>query len=121
MTQLTFDFSAGSGFSVGGGNVALLVRENSRDAPVDVDPPVKVERLATSSRKTRQIRTGQSVSLYDSGRKDLHHIGDLAKSVIDRYEIVHRRRAARLAREKAARDGASSQPANIQPSVVRPK
>lgn len=80
MTQLTFDFTATTGFSTS----ASTYTPN---------------RVAS---KKPVVRTGQSLSIYNDGRKDLHHIGDLAQAVLERYEIVHRRRAARLARERAS-------------------
>lgn len=113
MTQLTFDFSATTGFSSSNSRLALLVRETkTREAnPERHEKAAQPSAVHTSAkaRKANTIRTGQSLSLYESGRKDLHHIGDLAQAVINRYEIVNRRRAARLAREKAAREQAALQ------------
>jgi hypothetical protein len=53
--------------------------------------------------RTIERDASKSLSLYTPDNSELHHIADLAKAVIDRYDIVHRRRAARLARERAAR------------------
>lgn len=52
----------------------------------------------------------RSLPLYDAKNSELHHMGDLAQAVLDRYDIVRRRRAARLRREAALaqRDQASS-------------
>lgn len=104
MTQMTFDFST-TGFTTGTSSLTLLVRESkNQPSPAEARYVPQPKRPTTSVSKPTGIRTGQSLSLYDSGRKDIQHIGDLAQAVINRYEIVHRRRAARLAREKAARE-----------------
>lgn len=103
MTQLTFDFSTSTNYSTSAA-VHSPVQVASKTRKI-VEP--RPRRNASVSPRVvpvnaQPIRTGQSLSLYESGRKDLHHIGDLAQAVIDRYEIVHRRRAARIARERAA-------------------
>ena len=61
---------------------------------VQIAPPQQFSG-ATSSDGTRY----RSLPLYDAKNSELHHIGDLAQAVIDRYDIVRRRRAARLRRE----------------------
>lgn len=43
-----------------------------------------------------------SLPLYDPAQGELHRIGDLAQLVLARYEIVHRRRRARLRRAQVA-------------------
>ncbi|QDS93081.1 hypothetical protein FF011L_18360 [Roseimaritima multifibrata] len=40
----------------------------------------------------------RSVPLYDGKKGELHHIGDLAQLVLQRYDIVAQRRAVLLAR-----------------------
>jgi hypothetical protein len=65
------------------------------------------QKTANSSRNTAQVY--RSLPLYDAKNSELHHMGDLAQAVLDRYDIVRRRRAARLRREAALaqRDQAS--------------
>jgi len=105
MTQLTFEFTT-TGYPVSG--TPYRPNRVASKTPV-VQPSVRSANSAPAGRtptvRTPAVRTGQSLSLYEDGRKDLHHIGDLAQAVLDRYEIVHRRRAARLARERAAAKG----------------
>ena len=113
MTQLTFDFSTNAHSYI----ASFGFDSNSRGRQQDVSPrvaetqneyqPARQDCRADASGNRSQIRhTDRSLSLYDSDRKELHHIGDLVHAVIDRYEIVHRRRAVRIAREKAAREQA---------------
>jgi hypothetical protein len=47
--------------------------------------------------------------LYDPAQGEIQHLGDLAQMVVARYDIVRRRRAARLAREAARRNGDAAQ------------
>lgn len=47
-------------------------------------------------------RASSPLPLYDPAQGELHRIGDLAQLVLARYDIVHRRRAARLRRAQAA-------------------
>ncbi|WP_164102453.1 hypothetical protein [Candidatus Laterigemmans baculatus] len=55
---------------------------------------------ATASHTTQSL--GGSLPLYEPAQGELHRIGDLAQVVLARYEIVHRRRAARLRRARSA-------------------
>lgn len=77
-------------------------------APVSVAMNVSLSPSRSRSRHEEptagpKALVSQSLPLYDSNRTELHHIGDLAQAVLDRYDIVRRRRAARLRREAIAR------------------
>ena len=117
MTQLTFDFStsthsciASFGFTSNASGreqeVSQAVSPRVAETQSEYQPARQDRRTDASGNRSPIHHTERSLSLYDSGRKELHHIGDLVHAVIDRYEIVHRRRAARIAREKAAREQA---------------
>lgn len=90
MTQLLLDFSAGDVFAA----------SQRFSTPERFSPPQK----KSSSAGVHNASRGSSIPLtslplLDAGRQELQHLGQLAQQVVARYDIVRRRREARLARE----------------------
>ena len=85
MTQLTFEFSATASVT-----------------PV-IAPVASREETHRELNESVAGQAYRSLPLYDARQGELHHAGDLARAVLARYELVHRRRAARLRREALAR------------------
>lgn len=84
MTQLMLDF----GFST---SVCVPAAVVNRVTSFVAEPAAELSQPTTTSNR--------SLSLYDSQRRELKQIGDLAQLVVARYDIVRRRREARLQRE----------------------
>ncbi len=104
MTQLLLDFAA----PASSGNTSAVVVSPSR-------PTSKRNNEQTRSPQTRRsgpVAAAQfngGVPLYDPAQGEIQHLGDLAQLVVARYDIVRRRRAARLAREAARRNSEAGQ------------
>ncbi len=91
MTQLMLDFAP------------VSVAINASSSPSTPRSVSTIRPPHTAPSTGRPTPVSKSLPLYDANHSELHHIGDLAQAVIDRYDIVRRRRAARLRREALAR------------------
>ena len=108
MTQLTFDFS-------GSAATCTIVaptptRSNRQQAtPLTASRQQDSDRRSAARQEAHSQRSSEprclhgSLPLHDPNRGEIHHLGDLAQLVVARYDIVRRRREARLAREAARR------------------
>lgn len=94
MTQLMLDFAAPAST----GNSSTVVVSPSRPSP-----------QIRNRRPVAPAPFNGGVPLYDPAQGEIQHLGDLAQLVVARYDIVRRRRAARLAREAARRNGDAAQ------------
>lgn len=83
-------------------NSAVPVVTPSRQTVSPAGQTHDAEPSVTGSRSAA-LPLSDSLPLYDPQQGELHRIGDLAQLVLARYELVHRRRAARRRQACAAR------------------